>query len=54
MVDILEQALEILLQVMQPTGNVFLHAIDGSGSISYYNVSSIGLSYCEMATTMAC
>src|SRR5207237_4132844 len=52
-VDILEQALELSFEVMQPTGKVFLHAIDVSGSMSYYSVSSIGLTCCEIATTMA-
>lgn len=52
-VDILEQALELSFDVIQPTGKVFLHAVDISGSMSYYNVSSIGLSCCEIATTMA-
>ncbi len=51
--DILEQALELSFDVMPPTGKVFLHAVDVSGSMSYYNVSSIGLSCCEIATTMA-
>ncbi|MBD1864108.1 MULTISPECIES: TROVE domain-containing protein [Trichocoleus] len=52
-VDILEKALELSFDVLQPTGKVFLHAIDVSGSMSYYSVSSIGLTCCEIATTMA-
>jgi 60 kDa SS-A/Ro ribonucleoprotein len=52
-VDILENALELSFDVLQPTGKVFLHAIDVSGSMSYYSVSSIGLTCCEIATTMA-
>ncbi|MBC7972852.1 MAG: TROVE domain-containing protein [Verrucomicrobia bacterium] len=52
-VDILEQALELSFDVLPPTGKVFLHAIDVSGSMSYYSVSSIGLTCCEIATTMA-
>ncbi|MBW4573803.1 MAG: TROVE domain-containing protein [Aphanothece sp. CMT-3BRIN-NPC111] len=52
-VDILEQALELSFDVLPPTGKVFLHAVDVSGSMSYYSVSSIGLTCCEIATTMA-
>lgn len=52
-IDILEQALELSFDVMPPTGKVFLHAVDVSGSMSYYSVSSIGLTCCEIATTMA-
>lgn len=52
-IDILEKALELSFEVMQPTGKVFLHAVDVSGSMSYYSVSSIGLTCCEIATTMA-
>lgn len=52
-VEILEQALKLSFDVMPPTGKVFLHAIDVSGSMSYYSVSSIGLTCCEIATTMA-
>jgi 60 kDa SS-A/Ro ribonucleoprotein len=52
-VDCLEQALELSFEVVQPTGKVFLHAVDVSGSMSYTTVSSIGLTCCEIATTMA-
>lgn len=52
-IDILERSLELSFDVMQPTGKVFLHAIDVSGSMSCYSVSSIGLTCCEIATTMA-
>jgi 60 kDa SS-A/Ro ribonucleoprotein len=52
-VDILEKALELSFVTQQPTGKVFLHAIDISGSMSYNTVGSIGLSCCEVATTMA-
>lgn len=52
-VDILEKALELSFDILPPTGKVFLHAIDVSGSMSYYSVSSIGLTCCEIATTMA-
>jgi 60 kDa SS-A/Ro ribonucleoprotein len=52
-VDILEQALELSFNTLEPTGKVFLHAVDVSGSMSYYTVSSIGLTCCEIAATMA-
>ncbi len=52
-VDILESALELSFEALEPTGKVFMHAIDVSGSMSYYSVSSIGLTCCEVATTMA-
>ncbi len=52
-VDILEKALELSFDAIAPTGKVFLHAVDVSGSMSCYTVDSIGLSCCEIATTMA-
>jgi 60 kDa SS-A/Ro ribonucleoprotein len=52
-VDILEKALEMSFEVVEPTNKVFLHAIDVSGSMSYTTVSSIGLTCCEIATAMA-
>ena len=52
-VDILEKALELSFEVVDPTGQVFLHAVDVSGSMSYYTVSSVGLTCCEIAATMA-
>jgi 60 kDa SS-A/Ro ribonucleoprotein len=52
-VDILERALELSFDTLEPTGKVFLHAVDVSGSMSYYNVSSINLTCCEIAATMA-
>ncbi|NEZ63549.1 TROVE domain-containing protein [Leptolyngbyaceae cyanobacterium CCMR0082] len=51
--DILETALERSFDVVQPTGKTFLHAVDVSGSMSYYTVSSVGLTCCEIATTLA-
>lgn len=51
--DILEKALELSFDVVEPTGKTFLHAIDISGSMSYYTVSSVNLSGCEIATTLA-
>jgi 60 kDa SS-A/Ro ribonucleoprotein len=52
-VDILEKALEMSFDAIEPTGKVFMHAVDISGSMSYYSVSSINLTCCEIATTMA-
>ncbi len=52
-VDILEKALELSFDVVEPTGKVFMHAVDVSSSMSYATVSSVGLTCCEIATTMA-
>lgn len=52
-VDILENAVELSFDVVQPTGKVFMHAVDVSGSMSGAVVQSVGLSCCEIATTMA-
>ncbi|MBE7380628.1 MAG: TROVE domain-containing protein [Leptolyngbya sp. SIO1E4] len=52
-VDILETALERSFDVVEPTGKTFLHAIDISGSMSFYSVGSVGLTCCEIATTLA-
>lgn len=52
-VDILEKAVELSFDVVEPTGKVFMHAVDVSGSMSSYAVDSVGLSCCEIATTMA-
>jgi len=51
--DILEKALEMSFEVVEPTGKVFMHAVDVSGSMSYGVVDSVGLSCCEIATAMA-
>ncbi|MBE9067675.1 TROVE domain-containing protein [Leptolyngbya cf. ectocarpi LEGE 11479] len=51
--DSLEIALERSFEVVKPTGKTFLHAVDVSGSMSYYTVSSVGLTCCEIATTLA-
>jgi 60 kDa SS-A/Ro ribonucleoprotein len=40
-------------EVVEPTGKVFMHAVDVSGSMSYGVVESVGLSCCEIATAMA-
>ncbi len=52
-VDILEKALEMSFDVVEPTGKVFMHAVDVSGSMSWGVVNSVGLSCCEIATAMA-
>jgi 60 kDa SS-A/Ro ribonucleoprotein len=51
-VDILENAVELAFEVVEPTNKVFMHAVDVSGSMSSL-VHNIGLSCCEIATTMA-
>jgi 60 kDa SS-A/Ro ribonucleoprotein len=51
-VDILEKAVELSFEVVEPTGKVFMHAVDISGSMSSW-VADMGLSCCEIATTMA-
>ncbi|OKH14668.1 TROVE domain-containing protein [[Limnothrix rosea] IAM M-220] len=52
-VDILEKALEMSFETIPATGKTFLHAVDVSGSMSYYNVSSVNLTCAEIATVMA-
>ncbi|AFY35126.1 TROVE domain-containing protein [Calothrix sp. PCC 7507] len=52
-VDILEKAVELSFDVVPPTGKVFMHAVDVSGSMSWAVVDSVGLTYCEIAATMA-
>ena len=52
-VDILEKAVELSFDIAEPTGKVFMHAVDVSGSMSCGVVSSVGLTCCEIATTMA-
>ncbi len=52
-IDILEKAVELSFDVVEPTGKVFMHAVDVSGSMSCSTVSSVGLTCCEIATTMA-
>jgi 60 kDa SS-A/Ro ribonucleoprotein len=52
-VDLLEKALELSFDTLEPTGKVFMHAVDISGSMSWSVVQSAGLSCCEIATTMA-
>jgi 60 kDa SS-A/Ro ribonucleoprotein len=51
-VDILEKAVELSFEVVEPTGKVFMHAVDVSGSMGSL-VADMGLSCCEIATTMA-
>jgi 60 kDa SS-A/Ro ribonucleoprotein len=52
-VDVLEKAVELSFDVVQPTDKVFMHAVDISGSMSYGTVDSVGLTCCEIATAMA-
>jgi 60 kDa SS-A/Ro ribonucleoprotein len=52
-VDILDKAVELSFEVQEPTGKVFMHAVDVSGSMSYGHVPSVGLSSSEIATAMA-
>jgi 60 kDa SS-A/Ro ribonucleoprotein len=52
-VNILEKTVELCFDTQKPTGKVFMHAVDVSGSMSCGVVDSVGLSYCEIATTMA-
>lgn len=51
-VDILEKAVKLSFDVVEPTGKIFAHAVDVSGSMSGL-VADVGLSCCEIATTMA-
>jgi 60 kDa SS-A/Ro ribonucleoprotein len=51
--DILEKALELSFDTLEPTGKTFMHAVDISGSMSWSIVNSIGLTCCEIATVMA-
>ncbi|MDJ0657917.1 MAG: TROVE domain-containing protein [Crocosphaera sp.] len=52
-VEILDKAVALSFDTVQPTGKVFLHAVDISSSMSYGVVDSVGLSCCEIATAMA-
>lgn len=52
-IDILEKALEMSFETVPATGKTFLHAVDVSGSMSYYSVSSVNLTCAEIATVMA-
>jgi 60 kDa SS-A/Ro ribonucleoprotein len=52
-VDILEKTVELSFDVQESSGKVFMHAVDVSGSMSYGVVDSVGLSCCQIATTMA-
>lgn len=51
--DILNQAVELSFEVQESTGKTFMHAVDVSGSMSYYQVSSVNLSCSEIAAAMA-
>ncbi len=52
-IDILEKTVELSFDVVEPTSKVFMHAVDVSGSMSWGVVDSVGMSCCEIATTMA-
>lgn len=52
-VDILEKTVELSFDLQEPSGKVFMHAVDVSGSMSWGVVDSVGLSCCEIATAMA-
>lgn len=51
--DILEKAVELSFDTLEPTGKAFMHAVDISSSMSWSVVNSMGLSCCEIATVMA-
>ncbi len=51
-VDILEKTVELSFDVVEPTGKVFMHAVDISGSMGS-PVADSGLTCCEIAATMA-
>ena len=52
-VEILETALDRSFMALPATGKAILHAVDVSGSMGYYTVGSLGLTCCEVATTLA-
>ncbi|KAB8316270.1 TROVE domain-containing protein [Tolypothrix campylonemoides VB511288] len=51
-VHILEKAVELSFDVVEPTGKVFMHAVDVSGSMDS-PIADMGLTCCEVAATMA-
>jgi 60 kDa SS-A/Ro ribonucleoprotein len=51
-VKILDKAVELSFDVVQPSGKVFMHAIDVSGSMGSL-IADMGLTCCEVATAMA-
>ncbi|GAA6621144.1 TROVE domain-containing protein [Scytonema sp. NUACC26] len=51
-VEILEKSLALSFDVVQPTGKVFMHAVDVSGSMGC-PIVDMGLTCCEVAATMA-
>ncbi|KYC40074.1 TROVE domain-containing protein [Scytonema hofmannii PCC 7110] len=51
-VEILEKSLALSFDVVQPTGKVFMHAVDVSGSMGF-PIVDMGLTCCEVAATMA-
>jgi 60 kDa SS-A/Ro ribonucleoprotein len=52
-VDILDKALNLSFETQDPTGKVFMHAIDISGSMSSTVSGGADLACCEVAATMA-
>jgi 60 kDa SS-A/Ro ribonucleoprotein len=52
-IDILEKMVELAFDSIEPTGKVFMHAVDVSGSMSGMQLPSVGLTCCEIATAMA-
>jgi 60 kDa SS-A/Ro ribonucleoprotein len=52
-VDILEKAVDLAFDSVEPTGKVFMHAVDISGSMSWSALPSVGMTCCEIATAMA-
>ena len=51
--DILEKMLENSFEFQEPTGKVFLHAIDVSGSMQWSPLPTSGLTCSEIAATLA-
>ncbi|HLP87912.1 MAG TPA: TROVE domain-containing protein [Nostocaceae cyanobacterium] len=51
-IDVLEKAVELSFDVVEPTNKVFMHAVDVSGSMGCA-VADMLLTCCEIATTMA-
>lgn len=51
--DILDKALNLSFEVQEPTGKLFLHAVDVSASMSCPVSAGADLTCCEVAATMA-
>jgi 60 kDa SS-A/Ro ribonucleoprotein len=52
-VDILDDAVELAFEVQEPTGKMFVHAVDVSGSMTWSQVESVNLMASEIAAAMA-